>query len=142
MPSNPFGFGRRTRPQQAASLGAAVAAIATAFLLLRPHQPSMAFGVLLGGGVVVLFGLFALLRHGRGAGSSPFERGMGGAADERDKALMTQTFAVGGVAAMLFMAADLVAIALGAPAEMAGACMMWATVLVMVIAYVVNARRM
>lgn len=142
MPTSPFGFRRRTFGQQAAALGAALVVESIAFGLLYRVNTSMAWGVAAGGGLVLLFGLFALLRRGRGVGSSSFERGMGGAADERDKALMTQTFAVGGISGLFFMAANLVALALGAPALIASAVMMWATLLAMAVGYFVNSRRM
>lgn len=133
---------RRTPRQHVVALVLALAVILTLFVLLHPRNASLANGILSGGLAVLAFGVFALVRRGRGRGSSSLERGLGSAADERDEALMTRTLAVDGIAGMALMSANLVAVALGVRPEVAGTLATWADLGVMGAAYAWHARRM
>lgn len=116
MPTEFFMFRRRTPRGQAIGTGMAAICMVLLAAIIHPHSHDAAQGILVGGGLVVCLSAVATWRAHRGHVNTSLGRSFGGAADERDKALMLHTFAVVGWIAPLAMAADVLALLLGAPA--------------------------
>ena len=106
-------------PTAASSLSCAAALVAVGLLWLTftlAGQPDTAAGALVGGAVVVALAVVVRWRARRrgAAADGGFGRTLLGAADERDKTILTASLAWVGLAAFLANAVGLAAVALGA----------------------------
>lgn len=136
-----------TSAQKKAGALVAVTAILVAIvgigLLLQEYGPgNMGNGFLQGAGVGLLgAGVMFWRVWRRPESTTSFERAFTSSGDERDDALLTQTLAVMGLAAVLLTGAAAVAIGLGVHAPMVAFFLLVSQLAVGVVAYAVIARR-
>ena len=115
--------------------------VLTGWMLIRPHNPSLAKGFLIGG-IAAVAVLVIILVRGRAKAGHSLTRSVAGAADERDQAVLTAALAVAGVTSIPLMSAAVVALGVGAPVAPVAGLMIWSQLLTLVIAYAVNSRRL
>ncbi len=115
--------------------------LVTGWLLIRPHNASLAKGFL-GGGVGTVAVLIIVLFRGRARAGHSLTRSITDAADERDHAVMQSSLALSGVASIGWMSAAVIALGVGAPVAPVAALMIWGQLLTLAIAYAAYARRL
>ncbi|MEI2715150.1 MAG: hypothetical protein V9G04_18120 [Nocardioides sp.] len=132
-----------TKSQQALGLALGAAIIVTLFLLVDPHNASMAKGLAQGGAFALAVAAFAFWRANRNPGGvSAAERGMAGLADERDNRVTEKALAFAGLASFGWMAMAVLLIGVGVRPEIPGAVMVWGQLVTLIGAYVWHSRRM
>lgn len=121
----------------------AAAIIVPGWLYLRDHVPGNMGNGFLVGGLVALAGfgiaLWRTAKHPERATTA--ERAWTSQGDERDAAVLTSSLAVVGTAALPLTGAAAVALALGRDTAMVMALLLWAELLVGVVAFAVHVRR-
>lgn len=115
--------------------------VVSAWLLMRPHNPSLAKGFLIGGFAMVLV-LAVVFFRGRARAGHSLTRSITDSADERDRAVLQSSLAVAGGASIAWMSAAAVALGVGAPVAPVTAVMLWGQLVTLVAAYGLYARRL
>lgn len=134
---------RTTLVQGAVGLTSGLAAAVTLFVLLSANgQDSMAKGVVIGGGAVLVLFCVAVVRALRSpARLTHAERTVTGHGDERDTRLVEKAFAATGLVAIPAASIATVAIVLGAPVIPVMAVLLWLLLGTLVVASIVVTRR-
>lgn len=118
-----------------------VVVLVTLYVFIRPLNDSLANGFLVGG-LVAIGGMAIAFWRANKPSATSFERGVSGNADERDKAVGQAAFAFAGKVAVLWISGGVIAIGVGAPAEIASAVMIWGQLLSLVGGWIFYSRKL